>query len=250
MHQAANSLLCRTGSLPLSYLGLPIGGNSSRLAWWEPILDWMKKKLSSWKGNLLSLGGRATLIKASLNSLPLYFISIFPIPIGIIDKIRQIQRQFFWNCNAGSKHLIPAAWRLLEVPKSLGGLGLGNIQHKNLGLLAKWLWRFICDPLPLWRGIISEKYKYGSLFSIRELQIPITCGPWRNLCNAIISHPQSKFLLKSSIRKRIDNGMDPLFWHDIWLGKVPLKLVSPRLFLLSNNKNAFVAANCFWDGLK
>lgn len=50
----------------------------------------MKKKLSSWKGNLLSLGGRATLIKASLNSLPLYFMSIFPIPIGIIDEIRQI----------------------------------------------------------------------------------------------------------------------------------------------------------------
>lgn len=97
LKQAAKSLLCKIGSLPFTYLGLPIGGNTSRLALWDPIIDRMRKKLSTWKGSLLSQGGRTTLIKASLSSLPLYFMSIFPMPTGVIEKIKQIQCQFFWS---------------------------------------------------------------------------------------------------------------------------------------------------------
>lgn len=97
LQTASSSLQCRIGSFPFTYLGLPIGGNSSRSSLWEPILDRMREKLSSWKGSLLSIGGRATLIKASLSSLPLYYMSIFPTPLGVIEKIKQIQRNFFWS---------------------------------------------------------------------------------------------------------------------------------------------------------
>ena len=97
LNNFAQLLHCKIGTFPFSYLGLPLGGNVSRMCLWEPIIERMKKKLASWKGGLLSMGGRLTLIKASLSSLPLYFMSLFPIPKGIMAKIITIQHNFFWS---------------------------------------------------------------------------------------------------------------------------------------------------------
>ena len=248
LNLASSSLQCRIGSFPFIYLGLPIGGNTSRLLVWEPILDRMRKKLASWKGNLLSVGGRATLIKATLSSLPLYYMSIFPAPMGVIEKIIQIQRDFFWSGSMDKKRLAPAAWCLMELPKSLGGLGFGNLLHKNLGLLAKWTWRYLNEPQSLWRAVVSEKYKYEAPFCISDLLIPRAGGPWRSICAALLKHPPSKMLLLSSIRKKIGNGLNSFFWHDSWIGHAPLKSICPRLFLISSHKNASVASCCFWNG--
>lgn len=86
LNSAGNSLLCNINKLPFTYLGLPIGGNLSRIAMWDPIVDRIIKKLVSWKRSLLSIGGRATLIEASLPNLLLYYMSLFPVPKGVIDK--------------------------------------------------------------------------------------------------------------------------------------------------------------------
>ena len=247
---AAKSLLCKAGSLPFTYLGLPIGGRCSRIALWDPIIEKMRKKLSSWKGSLLSQGGRATLIKASLSNLPLYYMSIFPIPLGVAEKIRKIQSQFFWNGSCEKRRMATVAWPFLENPKNLGGLGFGNLKIKNLGLLAKWFWRYLTDPLSLWRSLIAEKYKYGPQFTIRDISIPSTGGPWKRVCSTILSNPLSKSLIIDGFRKKIGNGLGSSFWHDSWIGNGPLKFFCPRLFLIAELKNATVADNCFWDGLR
>lgn len=82
----AENLLCARGSLPFLYLGLPIGGSTSQLSTWDPIIQKVEKKLASWRGKVLSLGGRLTLLKSSLASLPLYYMSLFPVPQGIIKN--------------------------------------------------------------------------------------------------------------------------------------------------------------------
>lgn len=56
----------------------------------------MEKKLASWKQNLLLIEGRLTLIKASLASLPIYYMSLLPIPKGVVGKIVKLQRRFLW----------------------------------------------------------------------------------------------------------------------------------------------------------
>jgi hypothetical protein len=45
------------------YLRLPIGGNARRLSFWEPMIERIKARLSGWKSNHLSLGGRLVLLK-------------------------------------------------------------------------------------------------------------------------------------------------------------------------------------------
>ncbi|GJR64480.1 RNA-directed DNA polymerase, eukaryota, reverse transcriptase zinc-binding domain protein [Tanacetum coccineum] len=50
---------CSAGTLPLTYLSLPIGSNMSLFVNWKPLVDKFRLKLS----NLLAYGGRLTLIK-------------------------------------------------------------------------------------------------------------------------------------------------------------------------------------------
>lgn len=43
------------GSFPLKYLGMPVGGNMSRMSSWLPLIDCFQSKLSVWKACSLSL---------------------------------------------------------------------------------------------------------------------------------------------------------------------------------------------------
>ena len=45
----ANILHCRVGSLPMKYLGMPLGTSFKIVSIWNPILEKMEKKLSGWK---------------------------------------------------------------------------------------------------------------------------------------------------------------------------------------------------------
>jgi hypothetical protein len=42
--------------------------------------------LAGWKRLYLSKGGRLTLIKSTISNLPTYYLSLFPIPIGVTRK--------------------------------------------------------------------------------------------------------------------------------------------------------------------
>ena len=53
----ATILRCRMGSLPLKYLGMPLGTPYKTASVWNPILERMEKKHSGWKCLYLSKGG-------------------------------------------------------------------------------------------------------------------------------------------------------------------------------------------------
>ncbi|XP_028115979.1 uncharacterized protein LOC114313761 [Camellia sinensis] len=53
---------------------------------WQPVVDKFKKKLALWKRKCLSFVGRLTLIKSVLSGLPVYFLSIFKMLVGIAKQ--------------------------------------------------------------------------------------------------------------------------------------------------------------------
>jgi hypothetical protein len=55
----------------------------------------IKKRLSSWKGKHLSVGGRLTLINSVLSSLPMYMMSFFLIPKEVLKKLDYFRSRFF-----------------------------------------------------------------------------------------------------------------------------------------------------------
>ncbi|GJZ08990.1 RNA-directed DNA polymerase, eukaryota [Tanacetum coccineum] len=73
-------LLFRT---PFSYLGVKVGMSPSRRKAWDEIIGKVSNRLSKWKIKTLSVGGRLTLIKYVLTSLPLYHMSLYKAPLGV-----------------------------------------------------------------------------------------------------------------------------------------------------------------------
>ena len=175
---AAKNLLCKVGYLPFTYLGLPIGGNMKRIEAWDPIIKRIERKLATWKGKSLSIAGRLTLTKAAISSLPIYCMSLFPAPRGVIEKINALQRRFLWCGDQKSRALSLVSWDIMELPKILGGVGCGNILHRNLALMFKWVWRYINEPTALWRKVIELKYGYCLSFQAHDLITPSSGGPW------------------------------------------------------------------------
>nr|GEU39213.1 RNA-directed DNA polymerase, eukaryota, reverse transcriptase zinc-binding domain protein [Tanacetum cinerariifolium] len=82
---------CAAGCFPFTYLGLPIGANMNLTSSWQILIDYFQKRLSSWKANLLSIGGRLTLIKAILGSLGIIPLNSFCFKVGCGTHVR------FWN---------------------------------------------------------------------------------------------------------------------------------------------------------
>ena len=83
----ADLLYCHIGSLPLQYLGMPLGASYKALAIWTPIVEKIERRLAGWQKIYLSKGGQLTLLKSTLSSLPTYYLSLFPIPVSIAKRI-------------------------------------------------------------------------------------------------------------------------------------------------------------------
>ncbi|KAH1256262.1 putative ribonuclease H protein [Glycine max] len=94
---AAMFLNCSLLVIPFLYLGTLIGTNPRRTEVWDPIIKKCERKLSKWKQKLLSFGGRVTLMKSILNSIPIYLFSFFRVPNKILDKLVRIQQRFLWG---------------------------------------------------------------------------------------------------------------------------------------------------------
>jgi len=68
---------CKLGSYPFRYVGILMHFRKLSNNDWKIIEDRIEKRLSGWKGNLLSIGGRLVLINSILSSLPMFMLSFF-----------------------------------------------------------------------------------------------------------------------------------------------------------------------------
>jgi hypothetical protein len=59
----ASILGCRVSSLPMTYLGFPLGASFSAKLIWIGVIEEMERHLAGYKRLYLSKGGRITLIK-------------------------------------------------------------------------------------------------------------------------------------------------------------------------------------------
>ncbi|GJT24334.1 hypothetical protein Tco_0894271 [Tanacetum coccineum] len=81
------------GLTPLS--SLYVGMSPSRRKAWDEIIGKVSNRLSKWKIKTLSIGGRLTLIKSVLTSLPLYHMSLYKAPLGVLRDLESLRRKFF-----------------------------------------------------------------------------------------------------------------------------------------------------------
>ncbi|PNX76937.1 cysteine-rich receptor-like protein kinase, partial [Trifolium pratense] len=240
LDEASSALCCRVGKTPFLYLGLPIGGDSRRLVFWEPVLARLKNRLSGWKSRFLSFGGRLVLLKSVLTSLPVYALSFFKAPSGIISSIESILIKFFWGGCEDFRKIAWVNWKTICLRKEYGGLGVRRLREFNLALLGKWCWRMLVDREGMWFRVLAARYgveggrlrvggRHGSMWwreiaSIREGDEG-SGGSW----------------FGDHVVRRVGDGSDTLFWTDPWLGETPFRERFGRLFDLAETKQCTVA---------
>lgn len=110
--------MCEVGSWPLSYLGMPLGGNPCRSGFWEPVIEKVSRKLEGWLKGCLLRGGRLTLIQSVLESIPLYFLFLKFHPLWC-KKVRDFLCEGFDETK--KDHLIN--WNIVTKSKHKGGIG-------------------------------------------------------------------------------------------------------------------------------
>ena len=125
---------------------------------WDGVEERVRRRLALWKRQYISKGGRITLIKSTLTSMPIYQMSIFRMPKSVAKRVEKTQRDFLWGGGnlEGKVHLVK--WDVVCTAKLNGGLGLRRIATLNRALLGKWIWRFACEKDNLWKQVITTKY--------------------------------------------------------------------------------------------
>jgi hypothetical protein len=119
----------------------------------EMVEEQIEKRLSSWKGKYLLVGRRLVLINSVLSSLPMFMLSFFVIPKGVLEKIDYYRSRFFWQNDSQKKKYRLTKWSFVCQPKDQGELGIRNLEIQNKCLLSKWLFKLINEK-GLWQTIL------------------------------------------------------------------------------------------------
>ncbi|KAL4580934.1 hypothetical protein LXL04_017140 [Taraxacum kok-saghyz] len=235
----ANILGCEADKFPFTYLGLPIGANMRLSKHWEVIIEKFKSRLSSWKADSLSFGGRLTLIKSVLGSLPLYYFSVFKAPTKVIDALEGIRRRFLWAGNKEGRKIHWVSWNKIVLPKDKDGLGVGDLRSMNVALLGKWIWRMKTERDSLWTKCITACHNISHIDG-KAMARASQKGVWWTIAHISEDLKQWNFSLEDSISRNIGDGGQTFFWKDRWTGNMPLKDVFPDLFKLESQKNCSI----------
>ncbi|GJW66412.1 RNA-directed DNA polymerase, eukaryota, reverse transcriptase zinc-binding domain protein [Tanacetum coccineum] len=236
--KAARLVGCSTFSTPFNYLGVKVGDVMSKVKSWDEVILKLSNRLSKWKLNTLSIGGRLTLIKSVLTSIPLYQMSIFKVPIGVLNKLESIRRNFFNGVDGSARKMSWIGWNKVLASKKNGGLGVSSYFAFNRALLFKWVWRFFSDQKSLWAKFITAIHgEKGALdISICSARRSV----WIDIIRSIHSLKNKNIDLMMFVSRKVGNREDTKFWEDIWLTDVALKGKFPRIYALDLYKNVSV----------
>ncbi|KAJ9707156.1 hypothetical protein PVL29_002241 [Vitis rotundifolia] len=230
---------CKVGRLPNSYLGIPLGANHKSVAVWDGVEERFRRRLALWKRNYISKGGRITLIRSTLSSMPIYLMSLLRMPRVVSLRLEKIQRDFLWGGGALERKPHLVNWDTVCSDIRKGGLGVRRLSNLNRALLCKWNWRYANEREALWRQVISRKFgeEEGGWYS-REVREGFGVGLWKEI-------RKEGALLRNKVVFSVGNGRRVKFWNDNWCGNFSLSNLFPSLHAFASCKEAWLVE--LWD---
>ncbi|GJX81477.1 RNA-directed DNA polymerase, eukaryota, reverse transcriptase zinc-binding domain protein [Tanacetum coccineum] len=237
VYNMASNTGCTAGNIPFNYLGLPIGSNMKSTASWKVLVDRFRSRLSTWKANILSIGGRLTLIKSVLGSLGIYYLSIFRAPELVLNDLERIRSNFFWGGNQDDKKMAWVKWPIILNSFDKGGLNIGSLKAFNLALLQKWRWRMFSSPNDLWVKVVKAFHGHEGGFDNNGCSFK---GIWANIVGSSNFLHSKGIILSNSFRFKAGCGTRIRFWKDIWVGEAPLFIRYNRLYRLDQDKDCLI----------
>eukprot|EP00253_Pinus_taeda_P030826 PITA_30826 len=204
----------KQGVLPTKYLGNQLDIHPTRMKNWQEVIDKIKKRLSNWSFRSLNIASRIVLLKAVLQSIPVYSLSIRAASKGVCAKLREIFGKFIWGGPTQQRKWALVSWTNLIKRKDDGGLGLRDLEILNKVLGAKLWWRWLQGGIDVWKKIWD--YKYNMPEQIEEklkIQNPPQGSSIWNLAS------QNRELIKQYAFWEIRGGEKAAFWEDGWQQK-------------------------------
>jgi len=214
-----------------SYLGLPALVGQSRISTFNYIKSRIWNQLTGWKENFLSHAGKEILIKAVLQAIPTYTMSVFRLPTTLCREINMLMSKFWWGHMDNYDRKAWMSWKGLGRSKNSGGLGHRDLESFNIALLAKQGWRLIQNPVSLAARVLKEKYFPENSF----LEASLGYRPsyiWRSIWLA-------KPLLREGLIWKVGDGSNINIWGDRWIFSPHSNSIQSPVHIL--NRDAKVA---------
>ncbi|GKA54367.1 hypothetical protein Tco_0753316 [Tanacetum coccineum] len=95
----ARDTRCGSGTVPFSYLGLPLGVNMNLISNWQPLVD---------------------------RSLGIYYFSIFKCPESVLNSLESMRAFFFLGGSGERKKMSWLKWENVMASFDKGGLNIGS----------------------------------------------------------------------------------------------------------------------------
>ena len=160
------------------------------------------------------------MIKAVVQSIPVYSMSIFKLPMGLCKDIEAMIRKF-WRGSGDARKIHWVKWSSLCSSKSIGGIGFRDLQKFNQALLAKQVWCFLHHQDTLLFKVFSAKYFPNG--NILDAPIHPKCSyAWRSILTA-------RGVIEKGAIWRVGSGQMIDVWHHKWLLDLNhSKIISPN----------------------
>jgi len=81
----------------------------AKYAYFQPLADKVKSKLSAWKASILSIIGRVQLVKSVVHSMLLHCLSIYSWPVKLLKDMKKWMRNFIWSGDVNQRKLVTIA---------------------------------------------------------------------------------------------------------------------------------------------
>ncbi|XP_042984282.1 uncharacterized protein LOC122313374 [Carya illinoinensis] len=209
------------------YLGLPIMVGRSKYNTFRGIKDRVWLKLSNWKNQFLSPAGKEILLKAVVQAIPTYHMSVFLLPKRLCKEIAGELESF------NKALLAKQVWRVLTNPSSVAARILKDKYFKNtsvlnakLGAYPSMIWRSLRSSIELLKGGLVWRVGNGKSikiwgdkwiprFSSFKVQSPLKilepeakveklieegCGRWKaDLIKEIFTEEEADLILNTPI---------------------------------------------------
>lgn len=210
LHWIREIIGCKQTTFPVQYLGMPLTLKRPTKQLFLPLVEKIERRLAGWQCKLLSRGGRLELVRSVLSTIPVYHMICFKLPKWVLARIDKARRVFLWGRSHNRGRPISLCnWGSICKPREFGGLGISDLNLRNISLLLRWWWKGYKEPNSLWtititrlnwQGVYAEGpmlwSKQGSFF-------------WGDLISI-------KHIFNWSTSWIIGNGHTISFWYDHW----------------------------------
>ncbi|KAK6782008.1 hypothetical protein RDI58_019804 [Solanum bulbocastanum] len=197
---------------PITYLGCPLFIGRPKLIYFSELINKIVNRVTGWQSRILSYGGKATLIKHVLQSLPIHILSAISPPSSTIKQIQDIMADFFWGWRNDRKKYHWSSWRNLSFPYDEGGIEVRLMKDVCQAFQFKHWWTFRSKQT-LWGDFLRAKYCQRSN-PISKKWDTGESQAWKLMM-------RNKHTVENHIQWKIRDGSSS-FWWDNWLGVGPL----------------------------